>query len=209
MIVAIYTRVSTVYQKQDMQIAELTEFANRMKWDIKEYNEVGSGANTKRRSIFEQMMKDAALRLFDVVLVYKIDRLSRSLQQFLATVFELDRLGIRFISITQGIDTDVRSPTGRLLMTILSAISEFEREIILDRVKSGIAEYRKAFSAGRAKSRTGKNLAIGRPKVIVDKLKLYELRDSGLSIPKISKELKIAGATVLKLLKERKNVVLT
>jgi DNA invertase Pin-like site-specific DNA recombinase len=207
-VVAIYTRVSTSDQKQDMQISELLTYIDRMSWkDIKQYNE--SESSIKYRPVFEQMMNDARIRLFDTLLVYKIDRLARSMEQFISTVFELDRKNIRFISITQNIDTDKNSPAGRFLMNILAAVAEFERGIIVERINSGIAEYKKAFKLGRAKSRSGKNLPCGRPKVIVDKLKLYELRDSGLSIPKISKELKIAGATVFKLLKERENVVLT
>jgi DNA invertase Pin-like site-specific DNA recombinase len=114
--------------------------------------------------------------------VYRYDRFARSLRQLVNALEEFRSLGIEFISLHEGVDTS--TPNGRLVFGIFASIAEFERELIRDRVKSGIAA---------AKSR-GKRL--GRPRVSVDAARVAGLRASGLSWPKIAAELGVGVGTV-------------
>src|SRR5580692_671458 len=111
MTAAIYARVSTYDQNCDMQLTELRGYAARMGWQAPiEYVETASGRRGSKRAVQEQLIADARLRKFDVVLVWKLDRLGRSLLDLISHVQTFDSLGIRFIATTQGIDTDKQNP---------------------------------------------------------------------------------------------------
>lgn len=187
--VAIYARVSTDKQKVDMQLVELREYVSRANWKI--YNEFVdegyTGKNTPRPA-FKEMMDEARRRKFDLVLVWKLDRLSRSLKDLITTLDELGHLGIDFISYDNKIDTS--SPTGKLVFQVIGAVAEFERNIISERVKAGL----------RNAKRNGKRL--GRPPVsqmVIEKAK--QLRSEGLSLRDIGKKLGISEGMVRKGLK--------
>jgi DNA invertase Pin-like site-specific DNA recombinase len=185
---AIYARVSTTEQKTDMQFTELREYVKRMGWTLAvEYAEKVS--SVKKRPAFEQMLRDAQLRKFDVLVVWKIDRLARSIRQFTDTVMQLDQLGIRFLAPTQGIDTDKQSPTGKFLMHILAAFAELERSIIVERVRAGVAEAQ----------RQGKHC--GRPKKIFRRDEARRLRELGRSLRSIAAELGVPASTIADALK--------
>lgn len=145
---AIYARVSTADKGQDpaMQTEPLRTYCLRQDWEYLVYIDELSGAQGKHRPALEAMMQACRAGLVDVVLVWKLDRLSRSVQDFVNLVQELDRLKIRFISTTQGIDTDQSNPGARLFMQILAAFAEFERELIRERINAGLAK-RKASGA--------------------------------------------------------------
>lgn len=179
---AIYARVSTEEQKNDMQLTELRDYAKRMGWDVVEYTEKAS--SVKQRPAFERLMADARMRRFDVVLVWKLDRLARSMKQFLDTVFELDRFGIRFIAVTQLIDTDKQNPMGRFLMQILAAVAELERSVIVERVRAGVAEAK----------RQGKHC--GRPARVFRRDEAAKLREEGWSWRAIERKLGVPQATI-------------
>jgi DNA invertase Pin-like site-specific DNA recombinase len=187
--VAIYARVSTDKQKVDMQLNELRQFAARSGWRIhREYiDQSFTGANTNRPA-FSEMMDEARKRKFNVLLVWKLDRLSRSLKDLINTLDELGSLGIDFVSYDNNLDTS--TPTGKLVFQIVGAVAEFEKDIIKERVIAGLANAR----------RKGKRL--GRPPVDAD---LYarakELRLQGLSFRKIAQGLKIDEGTIRKRLK--------
>jgi site-specific DNA recombinase len=121
--VAIYARVSTDRQKVDMQIRELRDFVKRFGWKIfNEYTDQGyTGANTKRPA-FAKMMFEARKRKFDILLVWKLDRLSRSLKDLINTLDELGSLGIHFISYDNNFDTI--TPTGKLVFQIIGAVAD-------------------------------------------------------------------------------------
>jgi DNA invertase Pin-like site-specific DNA recombinase len=172
-----------------MQSSELREFAARMGWETLDYAEKAS--SVKLRPVLERMMADARLRKFDVVLVWKMDRFSRSLQQLTTNIMTLDSLNIRFIAVTQGIDTDKQNPMSRLLLHILGAFAEFERAIIVERVNSGIAEAK----------RQGKHC--GRPKKIFKRDEAMRLRAGGMSLRKIAVALKVPFTTVALALKSK------
>ena len=112
--VAIYARVSTERQAVDMQLAELREYVQRAGWKIyREFVDEGYTGKNTARPAFKEMMDEARRRKFDVLLVWKLDRLSRSLKDLIGTLDELGHLGIDFISYDNKIDTS--SPTGKLV----------------------------------------------------------------------------------------------
>lgn len=182
MTAAIYARVSTQDQKVDMQLTEVRAFAKRMDWEVVEYLEKAS--SVKRRPVFERMMSDARQRKFDVVLVWKMDRLARSMKQFIDTILELDSKGIRFIAVTQGIDTDKQNPMGKFLMHIMAAFGELERGMIVERVRAGVAEAQ----------RQGKHC--GRPPAIFRRDEVVDMRQAGYSWRYIARLLSMPQSTI-------------
>ena len=130
---AVYARVSTTDQDCSMQVKELREYCLRRGWKIQgEYIDTGwSGAKAQ----LDMLMKAARVRKFDAVVVWKLDRWGRSIAHLIASLRELASLGVRFVAATQNIDTDESNPMARLLLHIMGAFAEFEREIIRERVK--------------------------------------------------------------------------
>jgi len=188
--VAIYGRVSTDKQKVDMQLRELGDFVKRSGWKIyKKFVDQGyTGANTKRPTFIE-MMNEARKRRFDILLVWKLDRVSRSLKDLINTLDELGSLGIDFISYENNLDTS--NPIGKLVFQIIGAVAEFEKDIIRERVIAGLNNARH------------KGKILGRPSVldsIIEKAK--SLRRKGLSFRKIGKELGVDEGTVRKKIKK-------
>jgi len=182
--VAIYARVSTDRQSTESQLNTLREYIEKREWNLfKEYIDEGfTGSNTKRPA-FKEMMADAKKRRFDVLLVYKLDRLSRSLKDLIITLDDLKSTGIDFVSYDNSLDTT--TPTGRLIFHVVGSVAEFEREIIKERVKSGLENAR----------RKGKRL--GRPPVssaLVEEAK--RLRSQGMPYRKIGLQLGIPESTV-------------
>ncbi len=186
---AIYARVSTDKQKVDMQLIELRQFAARSGWTVyREYiDQSFTGANTNRPA-FAEMMEAARKRKFNVLVVWKLDRLSRSLKDLINTLDELGSLGIDFLSYDNNLDTS--TPTGKLVFQIVGAVAEFEKDIIKERVIAGLADAR----------RKGKRL--GRPPVTEELYeKAKELRQQGLSFRKIGQELGVDEGTIRKRIK--------
>ena len=167
-----------------MQLSELRGYATRMGWQTREYIEKASGKAGSKRPILAKLMDDARLRRFDVVLVWKLDRFGRSVPEFVDRVQQLDAAGVRFVAVTQGIDTDSRSPAGKLLMHILAAIAEFERDLIRERVRAGVAQAK----------RQGKHC--GRPRKVFRRDEAAELRAQGMSWRAIAAALGVPQATV-------------
>jgi DNA invertase Pin-like site-specific DNA recombinase len=166
-----------------MQVCELREYCKRRGWDVKgEYVDAGVSGAKEHRPQLDMLLAVCRKRRVDAVVVYRYDRFARSLRQLVNALEEFRSLGIEFISLHEGVDTS--TPNGRLVFGIFASIAEFERELIRDRVKSGIAA---------AKSR-GKRL--GRPRVNVDAARIAGLRASGLSWPKIAAELGVSVGTV-------------
>jgi DNA invertase Pin-like site-specific DNA recombinase len=164
---AIYARVSTNNgQDPHMQTRELREYCKRRGWDIEgEYVDAGISGAKEHRPQLDALLVVCRKRRVDAVVVYRYDRFARSLRQLVNALEEFRSLGIEFISLHEGVDTS--TPNGRLVFGIFASIAEFERELIRDRVKSGIA-------AARSK---GKRL--GRPRMTVDAARIARLRASG------------------------------
>jgi putative DNA-invertase from lambdoid prophage Rac len=206
--VAIYARVSTDDQNCSMQLTELREYAARSGWKLaEEYVDQGYSGSRDDRPALVRLMKDAHMKRFAIVLVWKLDRFGRSVSQLVQNVRRLDELGVRFLVPSQSIDTDHKSPTGRLMMHILAAMAEFERDLIRERVSAGLTEYRHDYSRGRIgkdrHSRSGKDLAVGRPQKIFRRDEAAKLRADGLSWRAIEKKLGVSQATIRRALKSR------
>lgn len=200
---AIYARVSTDDQNCGMQLTELRQYAERMNWQLVEYTEKAS--SVRKRVVLDKLMADARMKKFDVVLCWKLDRFGRSLQQLITNIQALDTFGVRFVCPTQGIDTDKQNPASRLMMHIFGAVAEFERALIVERVKAGLAQYKHDFAAGKVgrerASRSGKNMAPHRPQRIFRRDEALELREIGLSYGAIAKRLSIPKQTVVDAIK--------
>jgi DNA invertase Pin-like site-specific DNA recombinase len=171
---AIYARVSTEDQNPHMQLLDLRGFAERMGYEAVEYIEKESSA--KRRPVFDRMLDDARLRKFDIVLVWKIDRFARSMQQFVNTVTELSRLGICLRAITQNVSSDQNDPMGKFLLGLLSLLAELERNIIVERVRAGM------------KAAKHRGVHCGRRRKIFPRDKVVELYMRGKTLRAIAKE---------------------
>jgi len=186
--VAIYGRVSTTNHGQDvtMQTGEMDEFCQRRGWQVAdEYLDRGISGSKDKRPELDRLMSDARRRRFDVVLVYRYDRFARSLRHLVNALEEFRALGIEFVSIHEGVDTT--TPNGRLIFGIFASIAEFERELIRDRVKSGL----------RNALRQGKTL--GRPRKAVDVAKIATLRASGRSWRSVADEIGVSARSLRRL----------
>ena len=185
-----YLRVSTQDQNSNLQRAELEQYIEARGWEKTEvYEDVMSGAKSGRPGL-TRLLKDARRRVFDAVAVWKLDRFGRSVAQLVENVQTLDFYGVRFIAVTQGIDTDKHNPTSRLLLHMMAAIAEFERELIKERVHAGLKAAKKA------------GTVLGRPKRVFDRNQVHGLRAQGLSIRQISERLEVGMGTVTRTLKE-------
>jgi DNA invertase Pin-like site-specific DNA recombinase len=180
---AIYARVSTNNgQDPHMQIRELREYCKRRGWDIEgEYVDAGVSGAKERRPQLDVLLVACRKRRVDAVVVYRYDRFARSLRQLVNALEEFRSLGIEFISLHEGVDTS--TPNGRLVFGIFPSIAELERELIRDRVKSGIAAAR------------SKGMKVGRPRVSVDAARVAALRNSGASWSTIARQLGLSAGT--------------
>jgi DNA invertase Pin-like site-specific DNA recombinase len=189
--VAIYTRVSTNDQSVEMQNSDLNRFCDQRGFQVyKEYCDKGISGTKDRRPALDELMDDAKKKKFDVVLVWRFDRFARSTKHLITALEEFRHLGIDFISYQENIDTS--SPLGKAMFTIVSAVAELERNIILERVRAGLK---------RAKE-SGKIL--GRPKRLdLDVKELQRMRDKEkLSYRQIGKKVGASSALVYKTLRK-------
>jgi DNA invertase Pin-like site-specific DNA recombinase len=149
--VALYARVSTNDQNCDLQLRELREYAAARKWEIAgEYVDMGWSGSKANRPELTRLMSDARKRRFDAVLVWKLDRWGRSVADSIRGITELTSLEVRFIAVTQNIDTNQTNPMARFLLHIMAAFSELERELIRERTVAGV---RTARSKGKIAAR--------------------------------------------------------
>jgi len=181
---AIYGRVSTVKQDYAMQQHEVAAYVERNGWEATEYLEQASSRIGSKRKELERLLEDARLRKFDVVVVWKLDRFARSLKQLLENVQFLGDNNVRFISVMDRLDTDNQSPTGKLLMQILGSFAEFERNIIVERVRAGLDEA----------ERRGQKF--GRPRKVFDRDQALAMRTAGKSWRAIAAEMEVKVSTV-------------
>ena len=179
----LYARVSTYDQQTlPMQNRAMREYAARRGWTIMmQVCEVGSGA--AQRQAREKLLQAARRREIDVVLVWRLDRWGRSVTDLLTTLQELDHLDVGFVSLTEALD--LTTPAGRAMAGLLAVFAEFEREILRERVRAGLAhaqqngkklgrpitaglhsnQVRKLYRAGISKSEIARRLQIGRTSV--------------------------------------------
>ena len=187
---ALYARVSTLNNGQDvsMQVREFEEFCASRKWTIADrYIDSGISGSKDSRPELNRLMADAKRRRFDAVVVYRFDRFARSTRHLVNALAEFNTLGIQFISMHEGIDTS--TPNGRLVFGIFASIAEFERDLIRERVRSGIA------------NRKAKGLRTGRRPAKIDLDRLRQLRAEGKTIRHIAQALGHSRSLVHKTLK--------
>jgi putative DNA-invertase from lambdoid prophage Rac len=186
--VGIYARVSTYDQQTlDLQIEAMKKYAQARDWHIEsEITEIGSGAKDNR-PLRDKLINQAKRRQIDVIIVWKLDRWGRSVNDLFRTLNELNGLGVGFISLTEALD--LTTATGRAMAGLLAIFAEFEREILRERVKAGIAHARQK----------GKNH--GRPTTIKKhESEINYLFESGLSKSEIAKRLGIGRTSVRRIL---------
>lgn len=187
--VGIYARVSTHDQHTlGMQIEAMKKYAQAREWEIKtEIAEIGSGS--KERPKRDELLNQARRRQIDVIIVWKLDRWGRSVNDLFHTLNELNSLGVGFISVTEALD--LTTPTGRAMAGLLSIFAEFEREILRERVKAGIAHARsKGGLHGRpatAKKQSGEVLLLFK---------------KGLSQSEIARQLGLGRTSIRRILNE-------
>jgi DNA invertase Pin-like site-specific DNA recombinase len=189
--IAVYGRVSTDGQNHDSQLREVRAYIRRRwpKGEVSEYLDKASGAKFKREGL-NAMMADVRRDRIDIIAVYKLDRLGRSLQHLAQLIGELERHGTALVASSQGIDTSESNPAGRLQMHVLAAVAEFERSVIVERINAGLAAARE------------RGAKFGRPRTL-DKhtAAVAKLRRKGLSERKIAAELKIPAGSVSAIVK--------
>jgi putative DNA-invertase from lambdoid prophage Rac len=185
--VGLYARVSTLDQQTlPMQNRAMREYAARRGWTIAmQVKEVGSGAT--QRQLREKLLEAVRRREIDVVLVWRLDRWGRSVTDLLATLQELEHLGVGFVSLTEALD--LTTPAGRAMAALLAVFAGFEREVLGERVRAGLAHARL----------NGKRL--GRPATAALRAdEVRKLRRSGLSKSEISRRLNIGRTSVRRIL---------
>jgi DNA invertase Pin-like site-specific DNA recombinase len=175
-------RVSTDQQTTDNQRPELVALARQRGFTIEAvYDDTASAV--KARPAFGQMLLDAHRGKFDVLLVWSLDRLGRSMAGNLQVVLELDRLGVQVVSVRESF-LDTSGPVRPLLIAIFGWLAQQERERLIERTKAGLERAR----------RQGKR--IGRPRVRVDVTKALALQGDGKSIREIATKLGVGAATL-------------
>ncbi len=190
--IALYARVSTAGQTTDNQLAELREVASRHGWEIVvEFVDHGiSGAKGRdQRPEFDAMLKAAMRREFDLIAAWSVDRLGRSLQDLVSFLSEVHAKGINLYLHRQGLDTT--TPLGKAMFQVMGVFTEFEREMIRERINAGLA---------RAKERgTKSGRPIGRPRTPKKTLDaIRAARDQGKGIKRIARDLGVGVGTVQK-----------
>ncbi|MDQ5938179.1 MAG: hypothetical protein QG574_5542 [Cyanobacteriota bacterium erpe_2018_sw_21hr_WHONDRS-SW48-000092_B_bin.40] len=188
--IGIYARVSTQDQQTlPLQMEAMRKYAASRSWTvICEVQDIRSGVAERKNR--ELLLKAARQREIDAILVWRLDRWGRSLADLIMTLKELSEIGVGFVSITEAID--LTTPTGRALAGMLSVFADFEREILRQRVKAGIAQARK---------NGGKH---GRPRTAAQHTyKVKKLAEQGLSKAEIARRLDISRASVMRILSQQ------
>src|SRR5216683_2433308 len=185
--VGLYARVSTHDQQTlPLQLAAMRDYVAKRGWKTAvEIQEVGSGAILRPKR--EELLKAARRRELDRIVVWRLDRWGRSLLDLIATLQELASLGVGFVSLSEALD--LTTPSGRALAGMLAVFAEFERDILRDRVKAGIAQARKE---GRPHGRP--------PSVAKYASQIRALAKKGLNKSAISRRLRISRTSVRRFL---------
>jgi DNA invertase Pin-like site-specific DNA recombinase len=178
-----YIRVSRADQSTGLQLDETEGMIARRGWTLADtYADHGVSGSRERRPELDRLMGDAHRRRVDVIVVWKADRLFRSTKAMITTLDEWANLGVDFVSTTEVFDST--TPQGRLLMQVTSAFAEFEKSLVVERTRAGIAAARR------------RGVHVGRPRVRLDDDELRGLRAEGVSVRKIAERLNIGVSTV-------------
>jgi DNA invertase Pin-like site-specific DNA recombinase len=186
---AVYVRVSTEGQRTDSQELELKRYCRQRGWkNVTFYADKISGAKASRPQL-DQMLQHIRDGKIERLIVYKLDRLGRSLTHLALIFDELNRLKVPLIASSQGIDTSDDNPAGRLQLGVLMAVAEFERGIIKERVYAGLAAARQ------------RGVQLGRPSTINGRaVEIRKLKAKGIGLRAIARQLKMPPSSVHKAL---------
>ena len=202
--VAVYIRVSTEDQalkgeSLELQKERILEYIKIRDWKLfKIYEDAGISGGSTKRPAFQELLRDARAKLFDIACVYKIDRLSRSIVDFFNTLQLFEKQGISFVSITQQFDTS--TPTGRFLMSMLASFADFERSIGIERAKDS---YLRRLSNGISSGVLPYGYKREDKKVVIvpeqaEKIKqLYDSALQGISMREIARQTGISRDSVM------------
>jgi DNA invertase Pin-like site-specific DNA recombinase len=173
-----------------VQTRDLEQFAQARGWQlIDSFLDTGISGSKDSRPELNRLMADAHKRRFDVVCAWRFDRFARSVSHLLRALETFNALGIAFVSLSEQMDTT--TPAGKMVFTVLGAVAELERSLIVERVRAGLRN-------ARAK---GKRL--GRPRVVLDAARIASMRAQGRSIREIAQELRCSRSFVHKTLANR------
>src|ERR1700693_3911971 len=179
----LYARVSTHDQQTlPLQIHAMRDYAAKRGWSlVAQIKEVGSGAS--QRELRESLLATARRREIDVVMVWRLDRWGRSVADLVSTLQELQHLGVGFVSLTEALD--LTTPAGRAMAGLLAVFAEFEREILRERVRAGLAHARE------------KGKRLGRPQTAaLHASQMWTLYRAGVSKAEIARRLQIGRTSV-------------
>jgi len=188
--VALYCRVSTSTDKHgqttENQLRELTAYCDRMDYQVtKIYEDQISGAKTReKRPAYNELCKDAFLKRFDVVIAWDVSRFGRSLKEFVSFLADMDDRGIGVVAVKNGLDTS--SSTGKMMMKMIGVMEEWNREMLVERTKSGLARTR------------ANGTKLGRKKITNPKMtaQIISLRNENKSIRAIATVVGVSTATI-------------
>ncbi|MFQ5929417.1 MAG: recombinase family protein [Candidatus Methylomirabilales bacterium] len=182
--VGLYARVSTNQQDPEVQLRELRTLAAARGWTVtREYVDSGISGASNSRPELSRLLADAHKGCFSGILVWRLDRLGRSLRHLVTVVEDLLARGIDVISATEP-HMDSTTPTGRLLRNIFASVAEYEREMIRERVVAGL---RKAKASGKH---------VGRPRKVLNRFRIDRLREEGLTWRAIAERMDLPRSTV-------------
>lgn len=192
--IAAYLRVSTSDQHHESQRAELEDYCKRRGWEsVRWFTDTASGAKQDREGL-DELMQLVRRGKADVVLVFRLDRLGRSLSHLAQLIAEFQAHRVALVCPSQGIDTSNANPAAMLQLNVLAAVAQFEREIITERVNAGLRA---------AKAR---GVRLGRPPVAKRHAPLIAvLLGEGLSAAEISRRLGLPYSTVSEIVREIRN----
>jgi DNA invertase Pin-like site-specific DNA recombinase len=181
---ALYARVSTNDKGQDTetQLVPLRRVAEGRGWEATEYVDEGVSGSTASRPALDRLLADVRAGRVDVVVVARFDRFARSTSHLLSALDEFRSMGVDFVSMNESIDTS--TPVGRMVFTLVAAVAEFEREIIRERVVSGV----------RRAQANGKHC--GRPKVELDLRPAVAMLEQGHGLKAIASALGVSRSTL-------------
>jgi len=189
---AVYIRVSTKEQKTDSQLRELSRYCKQRGWKKVDYYVDKISGEKSTRPELDRMMKQARKGAVQRIVTYKLDRLGRSITHLCLLVDEMTRLDIPLICTSQGIDTTEGNPCGKFQLDVLKAVSEFERNLIRDRVNAGLAAARE------------RGIKLGRPASLHKRAdEVFALRKRRLGVRAISRKLGMAPSSVHSILVTR------
>jgi len=166
-----------------MQLLELREYCERRGWSIAgEFVDVGISGTKEKRPELDRLMADAHRLRFDAVVVWKFDRFARSVSHLLRALETFRAQGIEFVSFSEQLDTS--TPAGKMVFTVLASVAEFERGLIVERVKAGLRNAR------------AKGKVLGRPRKVLDVRRIAALRAQGVGWKRIAAEMGVGVGTI-------------